>query len=115
MLSEYCRDIAHNYKIKIGNVNKLVPNLNYVLYHGNRHLYLSLGTKLTRVHRILKLKQYDQLKEYIYFNTNKRKMQQIVLKEFFELMNNIIYGKEMEKLRKRINVKLVNNAEDKNM
>lgn len=42
-------------------------------------------------------------------------MQQIVLKEFFELMNNIIYGKEMEKLRKRINVKLVNNAEDKNM
>lgn len=59
MLSEYCSDIAHNYKIKIGNVNKLVPNLNYVLYHGNRHLYLSLGTKLTRVHRILKLKQYD--------------------------------------------------------
>ena len=42
-------------------------------------------------------------------------MQQIILKEFFELMNNIIYGKEMEKLRKRINVKLVNNAEDKNM
>ena len=39
-------------------------------------------------------------------------MQQIVLKEFFELMNNIIYGKEMEKLRKRINVKLVNNAKD---
>ena len=27
MLSEYCSDIAHNYKIKIGNVNKLVPNL----------------------------------------------------------------------------------------
>ena len=42
-------------------------------------------------------------------------MQQIVLKEFFELMNNIIYVKEMGKLRKRINVKLVNNAKDKNM
>ena len=42
-------------------------------------------------------------------------MQEIVLKEFFELMNNIIYGKEMGKLRKRINVKLVNNAKDKNM
>ena len=101
--------------MSISQFQTQVIKLNYVLYYGNRQLYLSLGTKLTRVHRILKLKQYDQLKEYIYFNTNKRKMQQIVLKEFFELMNNIIYGKEMGKLRKRINVKLVNNAKDKNM
>ena len=50
MLSNYCSNIANDYKIKIGNVNKLVPNLGnkskYVLHYKNLHLYLSLGMKL---------------------------------------------------------------------
>ena len=58
MLSKYCSDIADEYGIKIGGVNKLVPNLK------NKEscilqLYLSLGMKLTKVHRILKFKQSD--------------------------------------------------------
>ena len=65
--------------------------------------------KLTKVHRILKFKQYDWLKKYIDFNTNKRKMLLIVL---YKLMNNSVFGKRMENLRKRINVKLVNNTKD---
>ena len=117
MLSNYCKKIADKYEIKVGDVKKLIPNLgnktNYVVHYRNLQLYLSLGMKLTKIHRILKFKQSDWMKKFIDFNTKKRmNAANDFENDFFKLMINSVYGKTMENLRKRINVRLVNAAED---
>ena len=77
MLAGYCFDMANKYKTKVGGVNKSVPNLRnkekYVVHYRNLQLYLFLGIKLSKVHRVLKFKRSNWLKEYIKFNIEKRK------------------------------------------
>ena len=76
-------------------------------------MYLSLRMNLTKIHGVLKFKQSDWIKKYIGFNTEKRKdAANNFEKDFFKLMINSAYGKTIENLRKRINVRLVNNAKD---
>ena len=84
MLSDYCKKIADEYGIKVGDLKKLIPNLgnktNYVLHYRNLQLYLPLGKKLTKIHQVLKSKQSEWMKKYIDFNTKKEQMLLIVLK-----------------------------------
>ena len=111
MLSDYCREIKNKFKISSGNVNKLIPTLNdkknYVLHEENLKLYLSLGLKLKKIHRVLEFSEKPWLKQYIDFNTEKRKNAKNEFeKDFFKLMNNSVFGKTMENIRKRSNIKL---------
>ena len=117
ILSKYCKGIADEYEIKVGDVTKLIPNLGnktkYVLHYRNLQLYLSSGMKLTKIYRVLKFKQSDWMRKYIDFNTEKRKnAANDFEKDFLKLMINSVYGKSMENLRKRINVRLVSNEKD---
>ena len=111
MLSDYCREIKNKFKIRSGNVYKLIPTLrekkNYVLHEENLKLYLSLGLKLKKIHRVLEFSEKPWLKEYIDFNTEKRKNAKNAFEEdFFKLMNNSVFGKTMENVRKRSNIYL---------
>ena len=76
MLSKYCKKIADEYEIKVGDVKKIIPNLrnktNYVFNYRNLQLYLSLGMKLTKTHGVLEFKRFDRMKKYIDFITEKR-------------------------------------------
>ena len=112
ILSPYCKNIQEQFGISIGQVAKLIPTLsskkNYVLHYRNLQLYLSLGLKLKKVYRVLEFHQSPWLAQYINFNTQKRmNAKNAFEKDFFKLLYNSVFGKTMEKIRKRIDVRLV--------
>ena len=116
MLSDYCQKIQAREGIKIGQVEKLIPNLRdkerYIVYYRNLQLYLSLGLKLKKIYRALEFSQSSWLAEYIDFNTQKQaKAKNALVKDFFKLENNSVFGKTMENKCKRCNIQLVTDPE----
>ncbi len=121
---EELHDLHNDYplapeKIPIGKVDKLVPNLSdkesYVLHGEDLKLYLRQGLKLTKIYRGITFVESNFMKPYIDLNTDMRtKGTTDFEKDFFKLMNNSVFGKTMENVRNRINVKLVTNKKSLN-
>ena len=121
----YPREL-HNYhtnlpfmceKMKVGGVEKLVPNLYYKMKYVIHIKALAQAIEhrlmLEHIHRVIEFKQSAWMKEYIDFNNRLRAVATNDFeKDFFKLMNNSVYGKTMENISRHRNIKLVNNRED---
>ena len=97
-------------------VEKLIPNLrdkkNYVIHYKNLMQCLKLGMELKKIHRGIRFVESEWMKLYIDTNVNLRaQAKNNFEKDFFKLMNNSVFGKTMENIRNRVDVKLVNTKE----
>ena len=122
---EYPRELHNHHndlpflceKIKVNGVEKLVPNLydkeKYVIHVKALKQALDDGLVLKEIHRVIQFKQSAWMKEYIDFNTRLRTAAKNDFeKDFYKLMNNSVFGKTMENMRRHRDIKLVNNKED---
>ena len=112
MLSQGHITLRRKYSMKFEETTKLVPNLfdksHYIIHIKLLQLYMSLGLELQSIHRVLSFHQSAWLRPYISINTDKRSAAKSAFeKDFYKLMNNAVYGKTCENLRKRVDVRII--------
>ena len=105
--------------MKIGKCKKLVCNLYdkkiYVVHMRSLKQALNHGLILKKVHRVIQFFQKAWLKPCIDMNTKlRKKAKNDFKKDFFKLMNNAVFGKTMENLRKHRYIKLVTTDKRRN-
>ena len=118
--AEYPKELHKNHnelpflteRMKIGRVERLVPNLKdkkgHVKHIKELDQALKHGLKLKKVHQVIEFQQSKWMKAYIMLNTWLRKdAKNEYDKDFLRLVNNSVFGKAMENIRNHKDMKLV--------
>lgn len=105
--------LCEKMRVNDGKHPKLILNLHsktkYTLHYLTMQMAISKGLEMVKVHRILRFKQSQWLKPFIDFNTEKRKnAKNDFEKMLYKFFSNAVFGKSMENVRKRCEIKLIN-------
>ena len=116
-MSEYQRRLMNGLNLAMPDTEKLVLTLEdkekYVTHYRNLQFYLRQGMRLKKVHRVIEFDQEPWMASYIMMNTEFRKQAKSNFEtDFYKLMNNSVFGKTMENLRNRVDVKIVREWEN---
>lgn len=114
-LSPYQLNLKGDRKI---NDKKLIVSLNdkshYIVHYRNLKYYLKMGLVLTKIHKVMSFTQSEWLKPFILKNTDLRKVAKSDFeKDLWKLMNNAVFGKTMENVRKRRDIQLIRVGEQR--
>ena len=99
-------------QMEVNKCKKLICNLfnkkKNMVHINSLKQALNHGLKLKKIHRVIEFNQKEWLKLYIDMNTELRKLAENDFeKDLFKLMNNSVFGKTMENIRKHRDIKLV--------
>ena len=94
-------------------VCSLLPKKHYVVFRDTLKFYLERGMKVTKVHRAIRFEVKAMLADYIKFNTDQRAAagKDECKRTFFKIINNAPYGKTIENVAKRTNIKVLTDME----
>jgi len=119
-MSEYQKRMMDDLGLDFSKSEKLVFTLenksNDIVHCKNLQFYISQGMRLKKVPRVIEFDQEPWMEPYIQMNTEFRKEGKSEFEtNFYRLMNNLVFGKTMENLRNRVDVKIVRSWETDNI